>query len=91
MKSLSLSLIIYCDIPCYEIIYLLKMYARSCAMAFSLYSIKYPYFVSLFVTTKIESYLILVSGLIETGNLVMKSIAIFYYAPAGAVFTFNFS
>jgi hypothetical protein len=89
-KSLSLSLIIYYSIPCCETTYLLKMYVKSYAMAFSLYSMKYLYFVNLFVTTKIESYLILVLDLIEAGNLVMKSIAIFYYAPAGAAFIFNF-
>ena len=66
------------------------MYARSYTVAFSLYSMKYPYFVSLSITIKIESYLILVPSLIEAGNLVMKFIATFYYAPAGAAFTFNF-
>jgi hypothetical protein len=66
------------------------MYARSYAVAFLLYGMKYLYFVNLFVTIKIESYLILVLGSIEAGNLVMKSIVIFYYAPASAVFVFNF-
>ena len=66
------------------------MYTRSCTVAFSLYDIKYLYFVSLFVTTKIESYLILVLGLTEAGNLVIKSIATFYHTPAGAAFTYNF-
>jgi hypothetical protein len=51
---------------------------------------KYPYFVNLFVTTKIESYLILVPGSTEAGNLVIKSIVIFCYAPADAAFAFNF-
>jgi hypothetical protein len=51
---------------------------------------KYPYFVSLFVTTKIESYLILIPDSTEADNLVMKFIATFYYAPANAVFTFSF-
>ena len=66
------------------------MYARSYAIAFSLYNMKYPYFVNLFMTTKIESYLILVPGSTEASNLVIKSIIIFYYAPAGAAFIFNF-
>jgi hypothetical protein len=66
------------------------MYIRSYTVAFSLYNIKYPYFVNLFVTTKIESYLILILGSIEAGNLVIKSIATFYYAPVSAVFVFNF-
>jgi hypothetical protein len=66
------------------------MYIKSCAVAFSLYDMKYPYFINLSITIKIESYLILVSGLIEADNLVIKSIATFYYTPAGAAFTFNF-
>jgi hypothetical protein len=90
VKSLSLSLIIYYNIPCYITTYRLKMYVRFYTVAFSLYSMKYPYFVNLSVTTKIESYLILILGLIETGNLVIKSIATFYYTPADAAFTFNF-
>ena len=67
------------------------MYIRSYAVAFSLYNMKYPYFVNLSITTKIESYLILISGSTETGNLIIKSITIFYYTPAGAAFAFNFS
>jgi hypothetical protein len=66
------------------------MYTKSYTMTFSLYDMKYPYFVNLFMTTKIESYLILVSGSTEASNLIIKSIVIFCYAPAGAVFTFNF-
>ena len=66
------------------------MYVRSYAVAFSLYSIKYLYFVNLSVTIKIESYLILVLDFIEVGNLVIKSITTFYYTPASAVFIFNF-
>jgi hypothetical protein len=66
------------------------MYIRSCAVAFLPYGMKYLYFVSLFVTIKIESYLILVLGLIEAGNLVIKFIATFYYAPVSAVFIFSF-
>jgi hypothetical protein len=59
-------------------------------MTFSLYNIKYLYFVNLSVTIKIESYLILVSGFTETGNLVIKFIVILYYAPANAAFACNF-
>jgi hypothetical protein len=59
-------------------------------MAFLLYGIKYLYFVSLFVTIKIESYLILILGLTETGNLVIKSIATLCYAPVSIVFAFSF-
>jgi hypothetical protein len=66
------------------------MYARFCAIAFLLYDIKYLYFVSLSVTIKIESYLILVPGSTETGNLVIKFIAIFYYTLIDAAFIFNF-
>jgi hypothetical protein len=66
------------------------MYVKSYAVAFSLYDMKYLYFVNLSVTIKIKSYLILIPGLIETDNLVIKFIAIFYYAPVSAVFTFNF-
>jgi hypothetical protein len=90
MKNLSLSLIICYNIPYYEITYRLKMYARSYAITFSLYDIKYLYFVNLSVTTKIELYLILISGSTEADNLMMKFIATFYYAPADAVFIFNF-
>jgi hypothetical protein len=90
IKSLSLLLMIYYGIPCCEIIYRLKMYIRFCVVVFSLYSMKYPYFISLFVTIKIESYLILVLGSVEADNLVIKFIAIFYYAPVSAVFAFNF-
>jgi hypothetical protein len=91
VKSLSLSLIISYNISCYKTTYLLKMYARSCAVAFLLYGIKYLYFVNLSVTTKIESYLILVLSSIEAGNLLIKFIATFYYTPANAAFIFNFS
>jgi hypothetical protein len=91
VKNLFLSLMICCGIPYYEIICRLKMYARSYVMAFSLYSMKYPYFVSLSITIKIKSYLILILGLTEADNLVMKFIATFYYAPVGAVFAFSFS
>jgi hypothetical protein len=66
------------------------MYIRSYTIAFSPYNIKYLYFVNLSVTTKIKSYLILVPDLTETDNLVIKSIATFYYAPANAVFAFSF-
>jgi hypothetical protein len=59
-------------------------------MTFSLYGIKYLYFVNLFMTTKIESYLILVSDLIEADNLMIKFITTFYHAPASAAFVFNF-
>jgi hypothetical protein len=59
-------------------------------VAFLLYSMKYPYFVNLSVTTKIESYLNLVPDSTKAGNLVIKSIAIFYYAPVSAAFAFNF-
>jgi DNA-directed RNA polymerase subunit L len=66
------------------------MYVKSCAVTFSLYDIKYPYFVNLSITIKIESYLILIPNLTEAGNLIIKSIATFYHAPVSAVFTFNF-
>jgi hypothetical protein len=81
---------IYYGISCYKTTYQLKIYARSCTVAFSLYNMKYLYFVNLSVTTKIESYLILVPGFTKTGNLMMKSIATFYYTPVNAAFIFNF-
>jgi hypothetical protein len=81
---------IYYSIPCYKIIYRLKMYARSCVIVFLLYDIKYLYFVSLSVTTKIESYLILVLDFTETGSLIIKFIVTFYYAPVDATFIFSF-
>jgi hypothetical protein len=59
-------------------------------MAFLLYGIKYLYFVNLFMTTKIESYLIFVLGFTKINNLVIKFIAIFCHAPADAVFVFSF-
>jgi hypothetical protein len=59
-------------------------------MTFSLYGTKYPYFINLFIMTKIESYLIFVSDSTKIGNLVIKFIAILYYTPADAAFTYNF-
>lgn len=66
------------------------MYIRSYTVTFSLYNIKYLYFVNLSVTTKIESYLILILGSTETDNLIIKSIAILYYASVGAAFAYSF-
>jgi hypothetical protein len=78
------------NIPCYKTIYRLKMYTRSYTVTFLLYDMKYPYFVNLSVRIKIESYLILIPDFTETGSLVMKSIATFYYAPVNAAFAYNF-
>jgi hypothetical protein len=64
-------------------IYLLKAYASSSANELFLYNTKYLYFVSLSVTTRIESYSTLVISSLDFGSFVMKSIAIYSQAPFG--------
>jgi hypothetical protein len=60
-----------------------KVYASSLASLLSLYGTKYPYLVSLSVTTQIESHTAFVIGSLDGGNLTMKSNAIDFHALPG--------
>jgi hypothetical protein len=51
---------------------------------------EYPYFISLSVTTKTESYGSSVPGSMDFDSLTIKSIAISCHAPAGAEFGWSF-
>ena len=65
---------------CWLIIILRNAYVNFCVLLPSLYGTKYLYLVSRFVTTYIESKVVLVIGSLEGGNLIMKSNAIDSYA-----------
>jgi len=58
-----------------------KVYASALASLASKYGMKYPYFVSLSVMTRIESYSTPVNGSFKSGSLTMKSKAIDFHAP----------
>jgi len=58
-----------------------KVYASALASLASKYGMKYPYFVSLSVMTRIESYSTPVNGSFESRSLTMKSKAIDFHAP----------
>jgi hypothetical protein len=76
VKSLSLLLIITLGILWYLTILLTKIIARDWTMKSSLYTMKWVYFVSLSITTNIESYLFPIGSSTDPGSFVMKSIVI---------------
>jgi hypothetical protein len=52
---------------------LLKVYASFSANKLSLYDIKYPYFVSRFIITKIESKMTAIINFTDGDSLIIKS------------------
>ena len=74
----------------YDTTYRLNKYTRSSADMSSRHGMKYPYFVSLSVTTNTESYSSVVPGSFDFGSLTMKSIAMSCHAPVGAEFGWSF-
>jgi hypothetical protein len=57
----------------FSTICLLKAYTRSSADKLSLYDIKYPYFISRSITTKIKLKTTFIISSTEDGNLIIKS------------------